>query len=273
MVARTRLSLLAAGLLSLGLALPAATGTASDELAADLLPESWMPVEIGRHKIFVHREDTHYSAQGTSLGEERRIGTREEEILVAPDHSRAWAELRITTRVSSGAGEEVDVERMFVTPTRSAYEIHGAEFDLGGQRFSLSYPRPVLVLKEGAKAGERWHVSTEQVAGLRAYTWGEVIGIETARTPAGIFEDCLVVRYTGSVEGAIQVPGSGPMQVSDGKVVLTEWHARGIGLVLSQEEFSQTLSSQAGAKAKATVVTHSALKTLRRGASVPAAPR
>ena len=41
---------------------------------------------------------------------------------------------------------------------------------------SVSTTLPVVALKEGAQPGERWHVSTEEVAGLRGDTWGEVIG-------------------------------------------------------------------------------------------------
>jgi len=137
------------------------------------------------------------------------------------------------------------------------------ELDFDGERYSLEYPKPAVALQEGARPGRRWHVSTEQIAGLKGETWGEVVGVQDARTPAGLFEKCLVVRYTGTVEGTMVVPGAGPMSISNGRVELTEWHARGIGLVLSKETISQTLRSENGVEVDATVTSQASLKELR----------
>ena len=37
------------------------------------------------------------------------------------------------------------------------------------------------------------------------------------------------------MSGTVQVPGAGEMEVTSGKVVMTEWHAQGVGMVLSKE--------------------------------------
>ena len=230
----------------------------------------WMPVEIGSKKVFVHRQDRTLETHGESLGDERWLGTREEWVLQAPGEiPDASAELRVTTRLRGEGGEEVETQRLFVSPTASAYRIHAAELEANGQRYTIEYPRPALALAEHARAGEKWHVSTEDVAGLRGDTWGEVVGIQDAHTPAGLFEDCLVVRYTVELSGTLEVPGAGTMAVSNAKLVVTEWHAKGVGLVLAKEELSETLTSPTGFEIVAGMKSQSALKQFE-GVSLPA---
>ncbi len=114
-------------------------------------------------------------------------------------------------------------------------------------------------------------MSNEDVAGLRGETWGEVIGIQDARTPAGLFEQCLVVRYTVELSGTLEVPGVGAMDVVEGHAVVTEWHAKGIGLVLAKEELSETLVGPNGAEVVAEMKSQSALKHFE-GMSLAASP-
>ena len=77
-----------------------------------------MPLEIGSKKTFVHRQDRTVETQGESLGDERWVGTREEQVLVAPaDQGEATAELRVKTRTTSAAGEQVETLVFLDTPT------------------------------------------------------------------------------------------------------------------------------------------------------------
>ena len=232
----------------------------------------WMPAQVGTHKVFVHRTDRTLSSAGTELGSERFIGTREERVLAAPaGFAGATAELRVTTHTRSAeSGEEREEQQFFVSPTPSAYQVHAARMQANGQTYLVRYPRPAQLLEEGAEPGRKWHVSTEDVAGLRGETWGEVVGLQDARTPAGLFENCLVVRYTAAMSGRVEVAGAGPMDVVDGKVVATEWHARGVGLVLSKEVLEEKLLAPNGVEISVVVESQSALRELTQA---PAAAR
>jgi len=234
----------------------------------------WMPIEIGAKKTFVHAQDRDLTTAGQSLGKERWLGTREEWVLQAPAKvANATAEVRVTTRISSDQGEEVDTQRLFVSPTASAYQIHSAQLESNGQRYAIEYPRPALALEEGARPGEKWHVSSDDVAGLKGETWGEVVGIQDARTPAGLFEQCLVVRYTSELSGTLDVPGVGKMDVVQGSMVVTEWHAKGVGMVLSKEELSESLVGPNGVEVVVVMKSQSALKQLEGTGLAATAPQ
>ena len=266
MIRNRCLSMLAPLFIPLIIAFVAGAAAASDA--------PWMPVEIGAKKTFVHAQDRVLKTAGESLGEERWLGTREEWVLRAPGQvADATAEMRVTTRLrASGEGEQVETQRLFVSPTASAYQIHSAELEVNGQRYAIEYPRPAVALKENAQPGEKWHVSSEDVAGLRGETWGEVIGIQDARTPAGLFEQCLVVRYTVELSGTLEIPDVGGMDVAEGRMVVTEWHAKGIGLVLAKEELSETLIGPNGVEVVAEMKAQSSLKEFE-GMSLAASPR
>ena len=126
------------------------------------------------------------------------------------------------------------------------------------------------MLADGAGVGEKWHVSSEDVAGLKGETWGEVVGIQDARTPAGLFEDCLVVRYTVDISGTFEIPGAGVMDVAEGRMVVTEWHAKGVGMVLAKERLSETLLGPNGVEVIAGMTSQTALKHIER-TELPAA--
>ena len=96
-----------------------------------------------------------------------------------------------------------------------------------------------------------------------------MVGLQDAHTPAGLFEKCLVVRYTVELSGSLEIPGAGMLDVTDGKLVVTEWHAKGVGLVLAKEELSQTLTGPNGVEIIAGMKAQSALKQLE-GMSLPA---
>ncbi|MEZ4215683.1 MAG: hypothetical protein R3E88_04330 [Myxococcota bacterium] len=237
--------------------------------------EAWMPVDVGLYKRFVHRQDRDYTTGGMSLGVDRMVGTREERVVAAgADAGDAAAEIRISTELRGDESQvSRETKRVFVSPTSSAYVVHGWDAVADGEQYRLRYPRPAVVLDEKAAVGKRWHVSSESVGGLAGETWGEVVGLQDARTPAGRFEKCLVVRYTGTVTGEIEIPGAGRMQVTDGEVVVTEWHARGIGLVLSQERLRETLVGEGGVELVASMESETSLAEWRRegaGARGPA---
>jgi hypothetical protein len=232
----------------------------------------WMPVEIGAKKTFVHRQDRTIESHGESLGDERWVGTREEQVLLPPSPiAGATAEVRVTTRMSNATEEQVETQRLFVSPTPSAYQIHAAELEANGQRYAIEYPSPAVALLENPTAGQKWHVSSEDVAGLKGDTWGEVVGIQDARTPAGLFEGCLVVRYTVDLSGTLEIPGAGKMDVTEGRMVVTEWHAKGVGMVLAKEELSETLVGPNGVEITAGMKSQTALKLLE-GMALPASP-
>ena len=63
---------------------------------------------------------------------------------------------------------------------------------------------------------------------------GEVIGVQNVVTPAGTFENCLHVRYTGVI-GSHKTRLDG-RSAAAGRYVRDAWFARGVGLVKESED-------------------------------------
>jgi len=88
-------------------------------------------------------------------------------------------------------------------------------------------------------------------------------------TPSGRYENCLVVRSEGPLAGSVEAYG-GTIEVTGGKVVTTEWYARGLGVVLAKEEAEQTLRLPDGSTLVVRERTQYALREGGPGASQPA---
>lgn len=74
------------------------------------------------------------------------------------------------------------------------------------------------------------------------------------------------------MSGSVEVPGAGKMEVTSGKVVVTEWHAQGVGLVLSKEVLTKSLSADNGVEVVVSSESQTALTSWERTGSLPASP-
>jgi hypothetical protein len=99
---------------------------------------------------------------------------------------------------------------------------------------------PVDRIKAGALAGATWPMGQWNTDGINAEYHGEVLGVQDARTPAGLFEKCLVVRHSAPLSGVVEV-GGGRVEIRDGMLSITEWFAPGTGRVLVKRELDQSM--------------------------------
>lgn len=125
--------------------------------------------------------------------------------------------------VESRMGEQASREVMAMT----AEGLQSFKFSQGGQ--SMDYEKPILRLKLPYREGDAWQV--EMKAGLQTLTQKfRNEGAETVKVKAGAF-DCLKVSTT------IDTP--------QGKMVLMNWYARGVGLVKQTMEMNgQSVSAE-----------------------------
>ena len=240
----------------------AAIGIDIDQ-AADAPPEAvtpavtpgrtLQPLEPGRRWTYTYvRERTRGEPGGKPEVESFR-GTLVDQIVgVASSFGPDAVELRSTLRgqAETTRGEAETESKPVVLERRTSLETadggHGyrvlgieAEDPLSGRQRSRFEP-PLRQLIGEREVGKRWLVGEVDIGGLRTRIEGEVLGTQDAKTPAGVYERCLVVRYSGKLSGRVDAFGSS-IEVRDGSVVATEWYAPGVGVVLAKEETRQTL--------------------------------
>jgi tetratricopeptide (TPR) repeat protein len=95
-----------------------------------------------------------------------------------------------------------------------------------------TFAQPLVRLRAGA-AGPPWPYEREDI-GYREKLSADVLGFETVETPAGRFEGCLVVRFSGKGSGAGSAGGE-HAQFQPSEVGWTEWYAAGVGKVKKHE--------------------------------------
>jgi hypothetical protein len=109
-------------------------------------------------------------------------------------------------------------------------------------------PQPARskVLAADLSRGTKWHAGTHFVEGLEFEREGEVMGVQSIDTETGRFEKCLVVRYTSQLVRKGSSPMGDGARVTGGKLVTTQWYARGLGLVRSKQKGSLRLMDSFG---------------------------
>ena len=162
-----------------------------------------------------------------------------------------------TTRAASGATDRASKRRSSSIERRKSFVesssggllvlAREAPNPLGGEPELARFAVPLALLPPGlgVAQGEKWRVGVDEASGLRSEVRGEILGLQDAQTPAGLFEKCLVVRYTADIAGAIDLYGD-RIEVREGRGVTTAWYAPGVGQVLAKEELDQTLELSNG---------------------------
>ncbi|MCG8590138.1 MAG: hypothetical protein MJE66_12675 [Proteobacteria bacterium] len=163
--------------------------------------------------------------------------------------------------------------RSFLIQERSSLRMVAQEVPdpLSGRNRLFHFTPPLEMLGSDLDEGYRWDVGVMAFDGIEVHMRGEVVGIEDVETPAGLFEACLVVRYTGQVKGSADAFGT-PVRVTEGKMVSTEWYARGVGKVRMEEELAQTMELANGATMSYRELAESQLESVARGVALPASP-
>ena len=206
---------------------------------------SWAPVQPGTEKLYVHVVERSISTESPSsekvTREEHLRGSLHEAVL--PANEPDVAELRLTTRVSSGKGQldQTETVRHLVRPTDTGYDLLLSNFEMLGKRRDMRYAPGSSVLPSNPVRGVVWDSGKAQLGDLRMATRGQVLGNQTVKAPAGTYEDCLVVRYHGVMQGKLETEPGLYAQFPEGRTTRTEWHAPGVGLVMAKEETRQVV--------------------------------
>jgi len=240
-----RLSALVA-LAAVWTALPAA----AEETTADRDRKAvWLPSEPGTRWTYVYARERE-RVIGEATERETLRGTLVDEVVgPAEVAGRSAVELRsvLRGRAVGAAADILERRRLFVAPHPDGLRLLAREQpDAGtGEPRRVRFQPPLEVLRTGTEAGEPWPAGVERSGGLETRIRGELVGVQDARTPAGLFEKCLVVRHTGSVTGELQMLGEA-IDVEEGSLTSTSWYAPGVGLVLAKEESEQVLLTSDG---------------------------
>ena len=209
------------------------------------VPPRWVPLDVGNQWTYVYVRERERSLGGVEPELESFRGTLVEEVIGnVPDYSPRAVEIRSTVRghLEGSASETVEERRSFVESNGFSYRVLAieAENPIAGEIEFKRFTPPLLALKADARVGEKWPIGSRETGGLLTEIEGEVLGVQDAKVPSGVFEKCLVVRYTGRFSGAIEVHGS-RVEVPSVEIVTTEWYAPGVGKVLAKEEIGQTM--------------------------------
>lgn len=231
---------------------------------------AWLPAEPGTRSLFRSSlKRTLYA--GPHLAKKFQYqGDRSEELLPAPKgYGAARSELRVTDRLmgARGVADISETQRHFLVPSPSRYRVVASEMAVRGKRVVVKQPPDATPILKGAKPGVRWPAGVEVIDGLAFEREGELMGVQALDTPAGRFERCLVVRYTGS----LMKPGLSPLgdgvRVKSGSVETTEWIAQGVGRVQVRQEGELLLGEVDGMPGRLTFEGLAQLHQFQRPAS------
>lgn len=211
---------------------------------------AWIPTRPGTRSTYAYVQERARTLEGQPAEIERVKGTRIDEIAVHdPTFGSNVVRVESNLRARSSAAKSEIVE----ANTRY-YRVTGTRVELLAERIPdpmtanprlTRYEVPLSILESKAEPGQRWQVGVRSERDLHTNLEGEVLGVQAVDTPAGRFEQCLVIRLTGEISGVVEAYGT-RMEVPDGDITVTRWYAPGHGLVLAKEERNQTLVLEDG---------------------------
>lgn len=243
-----------------------ATGFAEGALDADPYVETALAVEqtgnaetpaldavlteVGRRWTYTYVREQTRTLPGGNPEVEKLHGTRVDEITGrSPEFGEGVVRVQSSSRgrASSSPAESIEEHVGFYRALGSSYQLVAEQVPdpTSGTAALVKYEAPLSMLEAAAEPGQRWSVGVRTRRDLHTNLEGEVLGVQDAQTPHGLFERCLVIRLTGQISGVVEAYGS-RMEVPSGDFTITEWYAPGVGLVLAKEEFSQILVLEDG---------------------------
>lgn len=133
---------------------------------------------------------------------------------------------------ASGTGS--DLQRDFIRPTPNGYQLLSMNRFWYFKRQDVDLGEGSLLLPAKIERGVKWPSGRIRDDYFKVDEIGEVIDLQNVVTPAGTFENCLHVRYTGEI-GSHKTRLDG-RSAATGRYVRDAWFARGVGLVREAEE-------------------------------------
>lgn len=230
----------------------------------------WSPVRIGEealYRIVSKRE----MSQGPHLKvSEGLTGTQHLVVSQVPGEPIKVAARSVLRE--QGRADEVQEEAQYLRKDADGYRIVALDTAVAGPMRRIPLDPPALLLPNPIQKGMRWDAGFYDFEGLRYREEGEIVGRQAAKTPAGTYGDCLVVRHTGTLEGEVEMDGK-TVRLKNGTVERMQWLARGVGPVLRKETLTATIVTRTGQHVKTRVVRQSALQGVRQGSVSPASAR
>jgi len=234
--------------------------------ACPALAQGWVPIHIGNEWGYRISQTAEYAVGGQTVSRESKTGRYLREIVKTGNHDDVPVPVFVfeDVRKWNGSGED---DRM----TSLGAERGGAflEYAMDAGDGLVMHGSPLVYVPASVKGGMSWDVGSLQLSGLTIEMRGEILGLQTARTPAGPFERCLKIHYSGPVTGMIELE-DGRLPVRRGQMEVTHWLAPGVGLVMAEETLSLDLLTAQGTM-KGTMTDRYALERYQvEGAPVPA---
>jgi len=225
------------------------------------------PIEIGTRILYRKSLERSLYTEGLLARVIRYRGDRSEEMLAAAEgHGAARFEIRSSQRLSAEAGvpDIHETQRHYVVPNPTAYMLEASELAVAGQRRIARQPGGSEVLASDLRQGKKWPAGIHYVDGLAFEREGEVMGVQGIDSELGRFEKCLVVRYTSRLVRPGSSPTGDGARVTAGRLVTTEWFARGLGLVRSKQQGDLRLSDAHGTPGRLAFVSRSEIFQYQR---------
>ncbi len=207
-----------------------------------VLAQSWVPVAVGNAWSYRISQTAEYALGGEAVSRESKSGRYSREIVKSGRHSQVPVPVYVfeDVRKWKGAGED---DRMSSLGAERGGAFLEYAMDLG--EGLAMHDSPLVYVPASVKGGLEWKVGTVQLSGLTVEMRGEILGLQTAKTPAGPFERCLKVRYTGGVSGLVELE-DGRLPVRGGQLDVLHWFAPGVGLVMAEETLRLDLLTAQG---------------------------
>jgi len=231
-----------------------------------VVAQTWMPAAVGNEWRYRITETAEYAIGGQAVSQESKSGSYLREITKQDLHANVPVPVFVFEEVRKWKGGSEDGHTSSLGAlSRGAF----LEFAMDTGEGLTLHENPLVYVPASVKGGMSWEVGTLELNGLTVKMQGEILGLQTARTPAGAFERCLKVRYTGALGGMIELE-DGRLPVRDGQLDMLHWFAPGVGLVMAEESIRMDLLTAQGTMTS-TLTDHYALERFQvDGAPVPA---
>ena len=209
--------------------------------SANAVAETWQPLEVGLHWTYAISQTQRVEIGGQVVGTEHKAGRILRDIVREGRRDDVPVPVYVIDDVRRWGDAEVE------RTTTLAAERGGALLELGfdqGKGLTL-HRSPLIQVPARVKGGLTWEVGDFALDRLQVSMTGEVLGLQTARTPSRTYERCLKVRYRGKVTGLVDLADAS-LPVREGRFEVVQWFAPGVGVVLSEEDLTLDLLTAQG---------------------------
>ena len=195
---------------------------------------AWRPLSVGARSVFDVQLEEQADAD-VRKRRVRRVASVVETVAArggASGAERTWFEVRTERRSPDIGGERRRGAAAWLSAEGAALREMArarAEDDT-----PMRHAAPLLWIPAHVEPGSAWGVGTLALAEGDLTLAGAAAAGGAVETPAGRFEDCLLLRYEGAYAAAPRSGGAGEARLAGGRFESREWLARGVGTVRAE---------------------------------------